>query len=729
VTAVRVWSEAASVSRRAVCVCVVLLLLCAGLAPAHSAAGVRPPPIATPHPPGCGIALPACAPAQRSDPPMLMAAPRGVPWIGPDHIATLDDAPAAPLSRTSISDTTPPGLPLSLTARSEGLFNLSAAWSSARDDDSGVAYYVVGVGSGTTGTQQSDVRYWQAVLGTRFHANLALTAGVTVYVSVYAVNGAGIAGTATTIGPLLPAPAVYGAPTNSVTFTIAPDGLDASGNITHSWDLTRTARIHGFLDRMLPILRDVYGPPATSITVTLRRNLKYTISAVFVPDTDEIQGGDTFPAQLLAHEFAHAWRNDRLLSSGALWQFDPTFSGYEEAFAHAIGYEVLNLFVQRHPDFNLGARAFGSSMEWDYDFQNVPELRNTDFWSDQGGMLLSWTRYETAAAAIAKIEREYPGFYRAFNAAFFARLNAAPRLTMTNAVITDLIAQVAPVIEGLPAGTWLSQQHVFASRIVTGPKVWSFVQRYPRDTAPHLTFLTTYAYETFPNGSDWFWQPATGPARAHRWNGAQGQSVLAGAGRTITRSSVLSPTAAPPVYNGFGASPLILTGQTDTTAWPGGPASRYITDVNALALYTLTHSFAISGQSARGVVHDVHGAPLAGANGVWGGILGAVSGTVTLSHAHSADVVTTTLINGAFHAEPAWAGVANTSTQTIDSLPGTVHITFTDLQGRRYVGQRSIGAGSVWGNQAWLFALGRNGVLTRAGDGNSRQHFLPRVIR
>lgn len=85
-------------------------------------------------------------------------------------------------------------------------------------------------------------------------------------------------------------------------------------------------------------------------------------------------------------------------------------------------------FASRNPSFGLSQRIYQSSNEWDYDFQNVPDLRTRDFWSDSGGMLLYWTRYEMAAAAIAKIEREHPGFQRAFNAEYYRRLNLDPLL-------------------------------------------------------------------------------------------------------------------------------------------------------------------------------------------------------------------------------------------------------------------------------------------------------------
>lgn len=45
----------------------------------------------------------------------------------------------------------------------------------------------------------------------------------------------------------------------------------------------------------------------------------------------------------------------------------------------------------------LTQQIYQSSYEWDYDFQNMPELGATDFWSDFGGMGLHWIRPRWAA--------------------------------------------------------------------------------------------------------------------------------------------------------------------------------------------------------------------------------------------------------------------------------------------------------------------------------------------
>ena len=170
-----------------------------------------------------------------------------------------------------------------------------------------------------------------------------------------------------------------------------------------------------FFNKIYPILTAIYGPPADSYTVTAVRDLRYTSSNIFIPSLDEIHMSDAFYPQLFTHELVHAFRNDRLLSSDANWNFDSTLSPFEESFAQAVSYDAMNAYVAAYPNDTLvpGTSLFGSSNDWDYDFQNVPELRGTDFWSEGGATGLYWTKYEMGAAAMRKIELESPGFYQA----------------------------------------------------------------------------------------------------------------------------------------------------------------------------------------------------------------------------------------------------------------------------------------------------------------------------
>ena len=331
------------------------------------------------------------------------------------------------------------------------------------------------------------------------------------------------------------------------------------------------AALTDFVDKMLPVLRDLYGPPSSTYMFTIVRDLRYTSSAVFFPSTDEIHVGDTLTYQLLTHEMVHAWRRDQVLSTGSVWQFEPTLSGFEEGFAQAVWYQAMTEFARRYPDFGLSQKIYQSSHEWDYDFQNVPNLRTTDFWSDSGGMNLHWVRYEMAAAAIRKIELEHPGFHRAFNAEYYRRLNLDPHLTTSRSLVKDIIQTVAPTIEGKPASQWIDAQYVFDCAFHPGKKIWLLTQNYP-GSSKYLIFNRAFFYETFSNGSDWAYPDGAGGYIYHHLNGSAGTATLRTSSGDVVwqRALLMTPVENPPVYFGFGMDEVNLTTEPTNLPWPGG---------------------------------------------------------------------------------------------------------------------------------------------------------------
>ena len=517
------------------------------------------------------------------------------------------------------------------------------------------------------------------------------------------------------LGHLTASTRILGETGNQIAYEIAPAGLDAAGTQTAGWQTEKAAALGAFLDKMLPILRDLYGPPATSYTVRLVRDLRYTASAIFVPATDEIHAGDQVTYQLLTHELVHAWRRDRTLSSGAQWQFDPTLSGFEEGFAQAVSYEAMTQFARRFPSFGLSQRIYQSSNESDYDFQNVPELRTRDFWSDSGGMLLYWTRYEMAAAAIEKIAREHPGFYAAFNAEYYRRLNLDPLLTPSRDLAKDLVRTVAPTVEGRAAGQWIDAQYVFDCADHPGRKVWLSTQHYPAP-ADYFIFNRVFFYETFANGSDWATANGSGGWDYYRLNGSSGSATLsASSGAVVWQTSLLiDPTDNPPVYNGFGSEEVNLTTQATNLPWPGGDASRFVTGLASFDLYRLHVQFT-AGTTASSDSYRVIGAPVRNAGGVFGGIIGAKGGTISLTHRGYPSEPAVPVVNGVFQATPAWASRPNAAAGTVDADPGVVDVTYVDEAGKTYTDERVIGYGSAHGSEAFLFDVSRmNGASSSA---------------
>ncbi len=642
-------------------------------------------------------------------PSFLHEARSGEVWITEPTLA-VPPARAARLERKAlVADPTPPSAPANLSGSSSGLFLVEASWSDATDPESGIRDYSFALGTGTTPETEANARGWQSN-GTAKSAkiNVVLAQGTSYVLSVRATNGGGLSGSVAHSAPFTAAPRTYGDAANEISFSIAPVGVAADGGEAAGWPSARAAELSRFMDLMLPVLRDLYGPPSTPYTVRLVRDLRYTASAVFFSSTDEIHVGDTVTYQLLTHELVHAFRRDQILSSGPTWQFDPTLSGFEEGFAQAVSYAAMTEFAKRNPSFGLLQRVYQSSNEWDYDFQNVPELRTRDFWSDSGGMLLYWTRYEMAAAAITKIEVEHPGFLRAFNAEYFRRLTADAHLAVSRDLVKDIVRTVAPAIEGRPASQWIDQQNVFDCADHPGKKVWLSTQHYPAP-ADYFIFNRVFFYETFPNGSDWAAPNGTGGYSYYGLNGSSGAATLfASGGGTVWQSPLrIAPTDNPPVYNGFGNENVNLTTQATNLPWPGGDSSRFATNLLPWGLYRLNVRFTSGAALVASDSYRVVGAPIRNATGIFGGIVGGNGGSITLSHRNHPKEAPVAVVNGVFLATPSWASQTHPETGSVDSDPGVLDVTYVDASGSTYTDVRTIGYGSSHGNQTFLFDVTR----------------------
>ena len=328
------------------------------------------------------------------------------------------------------ADTTPPTAPTISSATAQQLSGVSATWDGAADPESAISYYIFGIGTNPSGDYSTlaNTRWWQVTYDKSVSVAVTLNAATTYYFSVYAVNAAGLSSPFATSGPIRPAFVPLGQQGNTLQIAFATTGYDASGNPTAGWQASQVTALSSFFNKMYPLLLQIYGPPADSYTVTVVRDLRYSSSNIFLPASDEIRMDDGFFPQLFTHELLHAFRNDHILSSNQNWTFDPTLSGFEESFAQAVSYDAMNRYVQAYPTDSQvpGNSLWGSSNDWDYDFQNMTELRGTDFWSEGGATGLHWLKYEMGAAAIRKINIESADFYRRFNQEYYARINANP---------------------------------------------------------------------------------------------------------------------------------------------------------------------------------------------------------------------------------------------------------------------------------------------------------------
>jgi hypothetical protein len=103
-------------------------------------------------------------------------------------------------------------------------------------------------------------------------------------------------------------------------------------------------------------------------------------------------------------------------------------------------------------------------------------------------------------------------------------------------------------------------------------------------------------------------------------------------------------------------------------------------------------------------MYRVLGSPVANSfGGVYGGVIGHPTGTITIDHDGYPAEAPIPVRNGAFAAVRAWTGVPNARTGGHDSVPGGVTITFTDsTTGTVYRLRRNIDTGSATGSQTFM---------------------------
>lgn len=603
-------------------------------------------------------------------------------------------------------DTTAPLPPSNVQVTSESIYNIIATWDTASDPESGINGYVFGVGSSPG---EADIRWWQSnstnTITGLYTQEMNLQVGDTVYVSVYATNNANINSSVV----------------SSNAIAIKWDELGtSSNNITYSfsggWMQSEKDTFQLFLDKMIPIIKSVYGPPSHSYNVTLVKDSLYSNTNIFFASINEIHMLKMFP-QLLTHEMIHAFHENVIIASDSLWRYSPVLSGFEESFAQGISYFCMNKYVQMYPNDPIvpSSSLFGSFYEWDYDFQNTDIITTTDFWSDGSGTGIYWLRYEMGAAAIAKIMNEYPNFAKDFNSSYYNMLNANHQLYPTRTLIRDIIASVIPTIEGKDASSWIDQQHIFDCKAKTGRKIYPKTQDYPGWEGGYLIFHNIYYYETFSNGSEWaYYDNASSQWKYYYLNGSMGNATLSDwNGNVIESKNIqIKPTDNVPIIYTFGQAPLTIETSDDNNPWPGGDKNDFFLGIHNFGLYWLDITFdSISVHLPR-----VMGDTLINTTGIMGAVLNSDGGKIYIDHAEYSPEPSLDVSNGVFWGLRSWASIPNANTGGVDSKPGKVTIRYEDNNGKVYTDYRTIDYGSWSGNQLFLFDTNQMLLVTNIND-------------
>ena len=288
------------------------------------------------------------------------------------------------------------------------------------------------------------------------------------------------------------------------------------------FDAAQEAAFRSYLDNAMPVARQIYGPPAFNITVTviLDDSLAEIQGGVYDATTNEIHlaplsgnfAEDTYILMMLVlnafHDdlafFYDAWEQGFIGAAATAVQVTPgVMPGYDP--------------VDPGPFYCLSV----------YEAENQPALGNSTFYPASGftGMLV-W-RIAMARAAWYKCYIEDPQFFANFNELYYHSFSEGLQGDVPG--LKDIAASVLPSVEGMNFYDWYRRQYVLDTSIRTGSKLYTW--NIPLEQA---VALIVEHYVTDDSGGE---APRGGQARCIYWNYDHTLSLYAEEGNVIDVAS------------------------------------------------------------------------------------------------------------------------------------------------------------------------------------------------
>ena len=144
------------------------------------------------------------------------------------------------------------------------------------------------------------------------------------------------------------------------------------------------------------------------------------------------------------------------------------------------------------------------SHEWEYDFQNHPQLRNVKFSSTGKKSGSVYLRYAMAATAFKKMFIEDHQVFKKFNTEYYKRLNADYSLTPSRDLIIDIFEKIIPTVERTPVAHWIDKQYILDCNTDFEKKIFLYSKYVNKDLFP-INESKIYFLETHQNGSELAW--------------------------------------------------------------------------------------------------------------------------------------------------------------------------------------------------------------------------------
>ncbi|MCC6730939.1 MAG: hypothetical protein IT208_16550 [Chthonomonadales bacterium] len=299
-------------------------------------------------------------------------------------------------------------------------------------------------------------------------------------------------------GRLAPPPAATRGRANTLDFTFPAAGTEGS------WPAAWQADLQAALTVILPELRNVYGEPAWTGTVTLVNGDNLPVGQG-ITDPNALSGG-VFNASTREITFAQ-YRSAQTTILSLTQMLALAFHG-----ARSISYDAWERGMARAATLvtvrsvlpilrNTPSQVFGGSLGdlsvadplWvaldRYALLNQQPLGNDRFYpvsktnteaNTAAFPVMLVPRLQMAGSAWLKVAAEDPSFFRTFNGLYYAALATNPALANNVPALRDLAARAlandgTPTVEGMDFQSWYVRQYVLDTSVSPGAKLYAQV--------------------------------------------------------------------------------------------------------------------------------------------------------------------------------------------------------------------------------------------------------------
>lgn len=232
------------------------------------------------------------------------------------------------------------------------------------------------------------------------------------------------------------------------------------------WTTDETRVLSEAIAAFYPLARAIYGPPAFSLTINLRRDP--TAPRVYYdPFLNEIVLAGVEDLTSLCHEMLHAFRDDFVIG----------LDGFEEGMVRAAEVEIFDR-LERYDHWDED-----HAYTYDVYFEalQTAALGAPDGQYDFGAPNFTLLRYQLAGYAWAKVFLEDDQFLVRFNRALTHRAAIDPSILTDEAALVALAAELRPRVEGRPFAEWYRSRGVFRIDSAPGYRLYQRINQFTID--------------------------------------------------------------------------------------------------------------------------------------------------------------------------------------------------------------------------------------------------------